>query len=222
MKNGYCLAVLMLLMCSSTLLVASAQDQVALTVHVYEGDFNGSRLTGVSVSGQDASGNSFQAVTDSNGAAVVSGQPGTWQFTFAKDGYNTLSLNYEVTETGVGSVYLQKATPTVDNVALTIDVHEGDLNGTMLSGVQVTGQDAAGSSFQGITDSDGLVVVSGQPGTWQFNFVKEGYTPLSLSYNVTQTDEGAVYLVSSADAAQGSQEGAVSSLPDLQINPTTS
>ena len=221
MKNGYCLAVLMLLMCSSTLLVASAQDQAALTVHVYEGDFNGSRLTGVSVSGQDASGNSFQAVTDSNGAAVVSGQPGTWKFTFAKDGYSTLSLNYEVTETGVGSVYLQKATPTVDNVALTIDVHEGDLNGTMLSGVQVTGQDAAGSSFQGITDSDGLVVVSGQPGTWQSNFVKEGYTPLSLSYNVTQTDEGAVYLVS-ADAAQGSQEGAVSSQPDLQINPTTS
>jgi hypothetical protein len=91
----------------------------------------------------------------------------------------------------------------------------------MLSGVQVTGQDAAGSSFQGITDSNGLVVVSGQPGTWQFNFTKEGYSPLSLSYDVTQTDEGAVYLVS-ADAAQGSQEGAVSSQPDQQINPTTS
>ena len=72
MKNGYCLAVLMLLMCSSTLLVASAQDQVALTVHVYEGDFNGTLLTGVSVSGQDAAGSSFQAVTDSNGVAVVS------------------------------------------------------------------------------------------------------------------------------------------------------
>jgi hypothetical protein len=42
-----------------------------------------------------------------------------------------------------------------------------------------------------------------------------------LSYDVTQTDEGAVYLVN-ADAAQGSQEGAVSSQPDQQINPTTS
>jgi hypothetical protein len=218
MKNSYCLAILMLLVSSSTLLVASAQDQVALTVHVYEGDFNGSLLSGVSVSGQDAAGNNFQAVTDSNGAAVVSGQPGAWQFTFAKDGYSALNLNFAVTETGVGSVYLQKAAPTVDNVALTIDVHEGDLNGTMLSGVQVTGQDAAGSSFQGITDSDGLVVVSGQPGTWQFNFTKEGYAPLSLSYIVTQTDEGAVYLVS-ADVAQ---EGAVSSQPDQQLNPTTS
>ena len=65
------------------------------------------------------------------------------------------------------------------------------------------------------------MVVSGQPGTWQFNFTKEGYSPLSLSYDVTQTDEGAVYLVS-ADAAQGSQEGAVSSQPDQQINPATS
>jgi len=221
MKNGYCLAVLMLLMCSSTLLVASAQDQVALTVHVYEGDFNGSLLSGVSLSGQDAAGSSFQAVTDSNGAAVVSGQPGAWQFTFAKEGYDPLSLGYDVTATSDGSVYLQKATPTVDNVALTIDVHEGDLNGTMLSDVQVTGQDAAGNSFQGFTDSNGLVVVSGQPGTWQFNFTKEGYSPLSLSYDVTQTDEGAVYLVS-ADVAQGSQEGAVSSQPDQQINPTTS
>ena len=227
MKNGYRLAVLMLLMCSSTLLVASALDQVALTVHVYEGDFNGSLLSDVSVIGQDAAGSSFQAVTDSNGAAVVSGQPGSWQFTFAKDGYDPLSLSYDVTATGDGSVYLQKATPTptpapsVDNVALTIYVHEGDLNGTMLSGVQVTGQDAAGRSFQGITDSNGLVGVSGQPGTWQFNFTKEGYSPLSLSYDVTQTDEGAVYLVS-ADVAHGSQEEAVSSQPDQQINPTTS
>lgn len=220
MKNSYCLAILMLLM-SSTVLIASAQDQVALTVHVYEGDFNGTLLTGVSLSGQDAAGNSFQAVTDSNGAAVVAGQPGAWQFTFAKEGYDTLSLNYDVTQTGDGSVYLQKATPTVDNVALTIDVHEGDLNGTMLSDVQVTGQDAAGSSFQGLTDSNGLVVISGQPGTWQFNFTKEGYNPLSLSYDVTQTDEGAVYL-ESADLSQGSQEGAVSSLPDQQLDPTTS
>jgi hypothetical protein len=227
MKNGYYLAALMLLMCSSTMLVASAQDQVVMTVHVYEGDFNGSLLSGVSVIGQDAAGSSFQTVTDSNGAAAVSGQPGAWQFTFAKDGYDPLSLSYDVAATGDGSVYLQKATPTptpapsVDNVALTIYVHEGDLNGTILSGVQVTGQDAAGGSFQGFTDSNGLVVVSGQPGTWQFNFTKEGYSPLSLSYDVTQTDEGAVYLVS-ADVAQGSQEGAVSSQPDQQINPTTS
>jgi hypothetical protein len=79
-------------------------------------------------------------------------------------------------------------------VAWTVYVHEGDLNGTMLSNVQVTGQDAAGNSFQGITDSNGVVVISGQPGAWQFSFDKEGYDPLDLYYNVTETGEGAIYL----------------------------
>jgi len=199
----------MLLVSSSTVLVASAQDQVELTVYVYDGDFNGTLLSDVSLSGQDAAGNSFQTVTDSNGAAVVAGQPGAWHFTFTKEGYDPLSINYDVMATDEGSVYLQKTatTPSVDNVAMTVYVHEGDLNGTMLSGVQMVGKDAAGNIFQGLTDSNGLVVASGKPGTWQFNFTKEGYEPLSLRYEVTQTDEGAVYL-ESADLYQGSQSGA--------------
>ncbi|HEX7444892.1 MAG TPA: hypothetical protein VF300_00735 [Methanothrix sp.] len=223
MKNSYYLAILMLLMSSSTVLVASAQDQVALTVHVYDGDFNGTLLSDVSLSGQDAAGNSFQTVTDSNGAAVVAGQPGAWQFTFTKEGYDPLSLNYDVAATGDGYVYLQKTapTPSVDNIAMTIYVHEGDLNGTMLSGVQMVGQDAAGNIFQGLTDSNGLVVASGKPGTWQFNFTKEGYKPLSLSYEVTQTDEGAVYL-ESADQPQGYQEEAASSQSYQLLNPISS
>lgn len=206
MKKGYCLAILMLLVSSSMVLVASAQDQVELTVYVYDEDFNGTLLSGVSISGQDAAGNSFQTVTDSNGAAVVAGQPGTWQFTFTKEGYDPLSLNYDVEATDDGSVYLQKTatTPSVENVDMTVYVHEGDLNGTMLSGVQMVGLDAAGNIFQGLTDSDGIVVASGEPGTWQFNLTKEGYEPLSLRYDVTQTDEGAVYL-ESADQYQGSQ-----------------
>ena len=91
----------------------------------------------------------------------------------------------------------------------------------MLSGVQMVGQDAAGNIFQGLTDSNGLVVASGQPGIWQFNFTKEGYKPLSLSYDVTQTDEGAVYL-ESADLSQGSQEEAASSQSYQLLNPISS
>ena len=194
MKNNYYLAILMLLMSSSMVSIASAQDQVALTVHVYEGDFNGTMLSDVLLIGQDAAGNNFQAVTDLNGSAVVAGQPGTWQFTIAKEGYDNLNLNYEVTETGVGAVYLQKTTPSRDTVVLTVYVHDGDLNGTMLSDVQVMGQDAAGNSFQEFTGSNGAVVIEGQPGTWQFNFTKVSYNPLSLSYDVTQTDAAAAYL----------------------------
>lgn len=184
----------MLLISSSMVSIVSAQEQVALTVHVYEGDFNGTLLSDVSLIGQDEAGNNFQAVTDSNGSATVAGQPGTWTFTFGKEGYDILNLNYDVTETGVGAVYLQKTTPSLDTVALTVYVHDGDLNGTMLSDVQVTGEDASGNGFQGFTDSNGAVVIEGQPGTWQFYFSKEGYNLLSLSYDVTQTDVAAAYL----------------------------
>jgi uncharacterized protein YjbI with pentapeptide repeats len=193
MKKGFCLAILFLLVSSGLVLTASSQEQVALTISVYEGDFNGTLLSGVSLTGQDAEGNSFQGVTDSNGAVTVEGMPGTWQFIFTKEGYDTLNLNYDVTETGEGAVYLQRAT-SQGQVALTVDVHEGDLNGTVLSDVQVTGQDAAGNSFEGSTDSNGAVVIEGQPGTWQFAFTKDGYEPLSLSYDVTDTEEAAVYL----------------------------
>lgn len=76
----------------------------------------------------------------------------------------------------------------------TVYVHDGNLNGTALSSVQVTGRDAAGSSFEGITDSDGAVALNGQPGTWQFTFAKDGYDTLNLNYTVSETDYGDVYL----------------------------
>ncbi|VVB68972.1 Uncharacterised protein [uncultured archaeon] len=201
MKRSYCFAILALLIGSSMISTASSQDQVSQTVYVHEGRLNGTLLSGVQVTGQDAAGSSFYGITDSNGVAVVSGQPGTWQFAFTKEGYDPLELSYNVTETGEGAVYLQKSTPsqeqisqTQEGVSQTVYVHEEDLNGTLLSGVQVAGQDAAGSSFEEITDSSGAAVISGQPGTWQFVFTKEGYNPLALSYNVTETGEGAVYL----------------------------
>jgi VCBS repeat-containing protein len=66
-------------------------------------------LSGVQVDGQDAAGNSFQAMTDSTGAATISGLPGTWQFTFANEGYQTLNLNYNVTQTEEADAYLLRA-----------------------------------------------------------------------------------------------------------------
>jgi len=194
MKKSYCFAILMLLIGSSMILTASSQEQVAQTVYVHEGDINGTLLSGVQVTGQDAAGYSFEGTTDSNGVVVINGQPGTWQFIFTKEGYDPLNLSYDVTETGEGAVYLQKATPSQKQVAQTVYVHDGDLNGTLLSGVQVTVQDAAGNSFEGTTDSNGVAVINGQPGTWQFTFTKEGYESLNLNYDVTETGEGAVYL----------------------------
>lgn len=71
--------------------------QVSLNIYVTDGGTNGAPLSGVQVTGQDATGNSFVGTTDSNGAVNVSGWPGTWQFTISKEGYDTSSFNFDVT-----------------------------------------------------------------------------------------------------------------------------
>jgi hypothetical protein len=192
MQKESCLAILVLIIGSITMLTAFAQDQVSQTVRVYENNSNGTALSDVQVKALDEMGVLLEGITDSNGVVVISGQPGTWQFIFMKDGYNSLDLYFNVTETGEDAVYLQREAQ--NQVTQTVFVHEGDLNGTMLSDVRVTGQDAAGINFEGITDSKGVVVISGQPGTWQFIFMKDGYSPLESDYNVTKTDYDNVYL----------------------------
>jgi 3-methyladenine DNA glycosylase Mpg len=194
MKMSHYLAFLMIL-ASALISTAFSQEQVVLTVYVHEGNLNGTLLSGVQVAGQDDAGNSFRAMTDSSGAASISGLPGTWHFTFAKEGYQTLNLNYDAIQTEVAAAYLLRAVQPQEQVALTIYVHEGDLNGTLLSGVQVDGQDAAGDSFRAITDSEGAATVSGLPGTWHFTFAKTGYQMLNLNYDVTQTEVAAAYLL---------------------------
>ena len=115
---------------------------------------------------------------------------------FSKDGYKPVSLNYNVTATQATAAYLQKNPQTQEQVALTIYVHDGNLTGPQLPGVQVSGQDASGNGFSQLTNSDGSVVINGQPGTWQFTFSKDGYNPVSLNYNVTETQATAAYLQS--------------------------
>ena len=102
---------------NSMVSTASSQDQVSQTVYVHEGDLNGTLLSDVQVAGQDAAGNSFEGMTDSNGVAVVNGQPGTWQFVFIKEGYETLDLSYDVTETGEGAVYLVRSDQPYEQIA---------------------------------------------------------------------------------------------------------
>ncbi|MDD1751376.1 MAG: hypothetical protein LUO89_16045 [Methanothrix sp.] len=202
MKVWYYLAAMLIL--SGMILPASSQEQVALTIYVHEGDLDGTLLTGVTISGQDASGNEFVQTTDTSGAAVVQGEPGTWQFAFQKEGYDTLYLTYNATQTEETAAYLTKTAANLeengatDLVTLTINVHEGDLNGDTLSAVQIKGQDGNGNDFVQTTDSSGVAMVEGEPGTWQFAFQKEGYEILFLTYNATQSEETAAYLEKSA------------------------
>ena len=183
MKKGYCLAVLIFLMINSMALTASAvyttkntaptdypsvtnsqeqaanqvtsaQQQVTLTLYVLDRGVNGPVLPGVAITAYDAAGKSFKAVTDSKGSVTISGKPGTWRLTISKEGYETINSYYDVTETHAAATYLQKITQTQENVALTIHVHDGNLTGPQLPGVQVAGQDASGNSFNQLTNSD--------------------------------------------------------------------
>jgi len=174
--------------------ITQAQEQVALTIYIHEGNLTGPQLSGVQVAGQDAAGNSFDQLTGKEGSAVINGVPGTWQFMLSKDGYETASLNYNVTTTQAGAAYLQKNIQAQEQVALTIYIHEGNLTGPQLSGVQVAGQDAAGNVFSQLTSLNGSVVIHGQPGRWQFTLSKEGYMPVILNYNITETTVTAAYL----------------------------
>ena len=194
MKKYYYLAVLALLTVNCMVLAAFCEEQSALTIYVHEGNLTGNMLPGVKVSGQDAAGNNFEGQTNSKGSVVILGQPGTWQFNFAKEGYETVTLRYGVNKTDEAAAYLQKTNPSQDQVSLTIYVHEGNLTGNMLPGVKVSGQDATGNNFEGQTDSEGSAVIRGQPGTWQFIFAKEGYETVNLRYDVNKTDDAAAYL----------------------------
>ncbi|WP_232840928.1 MULTISPECIES: hypothetical protein [Methanothrix] len=177
----------------------SSQDQVTLTVHVHEGSLDGPALSDVHITGVDGDGKSFEAVTDSGGIAEISGVPGTWQFAFEKDGYETLYLKYDALQSEETAAYLEKAAmSSQDQVTLTVHVHEGSLDGPALSDVHITGVDGDGKSFEAVTDSGGIAEISGVPGTWQFAFEKDGYETLYLKYDALQSEETAAYLESAA------------------------
>lgn len=107
-----------------------------------------------------------------------------------------------------------------EQVAETVYVQEGDMNGTLVPSVQVTGQDGAGSGFEGATDSNGTVVISGLPGIWQFLFMKEGYEPLNFSSNVTETAEGVVYLQKSCPSPEDIAQTVSQTDQNSQVNQT--
>jgi hypothetical protein len=224
MKKNYCIAILMLIICglasnacaTSETNGAAAEDgqnidqvaanqaatdqvplpsTVALSLYVIERNGNGIPLSGVTVTASDSAGNIFRGITSSNEPLVIDGQPGIWLFTLTKEGYKNMSLAYEATNTSTAIAAIEGINQSPEPVALTIHVHDGDLNGTPVSEVQVSGQDFEGNGFEGMTDSNGAVVIDGVPGIWQFAFSKEGYETLSLSYNATETENTGVYLL---------------------------
>jgi uncharacterized protein YhjY with autotransporter beta-barrel domain len=192
------ISIALLLIGSYTASAASAEDQIALGIYVHEGNLNGTVLSGVQVTGQDAGGSSIEATSDENGIAVLKGLPGTWKLAFEKDGYVPVELTYDATQTEEVAAYLEK-TASSDPISLTLYVYEGSMNGTALSGVKVTGTDAAGTGFSATTDSNGSAILTGTPGSWEMTLTKEGYTPVvGLDFEATVSEDVGAYLQKAA------------------------
>jgi len=183
---------------------AYPQEFTTITVHVREGGVGGSPLPGVQISASDQdTGQEFLGVTDSTGTAVFKVPPKDWWlFTIKKDGYDTHTTNVGGRRDLAFEEYMAKDTSAIaaepessqDFIALKVYVHEGSLDGPLLSGVRITGQDARGNEFSGVTSS-GVAVIRGIPGEWTFIFQKGGYKVLYLRYPATQTEDAAVYIV---------------------------
>ena len=174
--------------------VRPPQSSVTLTLYVHDGSTSGPVISGATVAGTDAAGNSFNKVTNSAGYVTISGTPGTWSFTASKSGYNTNSWSQSITSTSRKDAYL---TASPSSVTLTLYVHDGSTSGPVISGATVAGTDAGGYSFNKVTNSAGYVTISGTPGTWSFTASKSGYNTKSWSQSVTSTSTKDAYLTAS-------------------------
>jgi hypothetical protein len=167
---------------------------------MHDGSTTGPMLPGVGVSGYDGAGNTFDRTTDSNGAMIIDGMPGTWYFSASKSGYQSVSWTNVITSSQTRNGYLTKVvTPTPSltpaTVRLTLYMHDGSTTGPMLPGVGVSGYDGAGNTFDRTTDSNGAIIIDGMPGTWYFSASKSGYQSVSWTNVITSTQIRNGYLI---------------------------
>ncbi len=197
MKLLRLLAALIILSCGLCL-AAFAQEQIALSIYVHEGNINGTMLSGVQITGQDTKGGSLEATTDESGIAILKGLPGSWQLAFQKSGYQTLELTYDALQTEEVAAYLERRASS-DPITVTLYIFEGSMDGEEISGVQITGKDAAGSEFAAATDSSGSATISGTPGSWELTLTKAGYVPvINYSFEATESEDLGAYLEKAA------------------------
>jgi len=123
-------------------------------------------------------GTSFNRLTTSKWICNHLWTTRAWQFTFAKEGYKPVSLNYNVTKTHEAAAYLQKITQSSRTGCSDNLCSWREPQWVATTRVQITGTDAAENSFVGITDSNGLRHQR-QPGAWQFTILQRGLQTLA-------------------------------------------
>lgn len=77
--------------------------------------------------------------------------------------------------------------PAPTTIVVTLYVHEETTSGPPVSGAKVQGHDGANNSFDGFTDSNGLIQISGTQGVWYFSVSKGGYQTKTWNQNLDQS-----------------------------------
>lgn len=72
-------------------------------------------------------------------------------------------------------------------VTLTLYVHGGNIDGPIVSGASITGQDGKGNNLNGITNGDGFAKLIGYPGSWSFKAFAQGYQDKTWYQRITDT-----------------------------------
>ncbi len=73
------------------------------------------------------------------------------------------------------------------SVTLTLYLHKNSVTGAVIADTQITGQDGAGSSFEAMTNSNGMVTITGEQGNWSFTASRTGFVTHAWSQSIVAT-----------------------------------
>jgi hypothetical protein len=197
----------------------SKEQLVTVTLYVYEGNKEGTIISGAQVAGQDGLGKSFKGTAYSQGIDIK-GYSGSWLFTVSASGYETNSWTEPITDYCTRNAFLQKSEshePVQSNsepvnqpssqVTLTLYVHDGSASGPKISGAKVIGKDGLGNGFKKTTKSIGYITIEGDPGTWSFKTSADGYETNSWDQEITQTCTKHAFLKEEQQSSESSVVG---------------
>lgn len=103
---------------------------------------------------------------------------------------------------------------TLKQITLILYIHNGSSIGPIIPGSLVTGHDGSGNSFQQTVDSSGYVIIIGDPGTWFFTVISEGYVTNTWSQPITETCTRNAFL----EPEQQTQDVQPTAEPTLQLS----
>ena len=177
------------------------RGNVTLILYIRNEDQSEFIIPGARITGQDGNGDVLSAITDGNGRASLQGYPGNWSLRASANGFRASAWFQQIADICTKDVFLKedkasnvsssinsKIEDVIESkISLTLFIHNGSLNGPLVSGAQVISQDANGNSIQRISNNNGYANIKGDPGTWYFTAFAEGFILNSWSEEILET-----------------------------------